>query len=135
MLCELPRNFKQSEVEPDMPKMGRRGDFSHFCSCRALARLRTQKQKFIHADTVLGAGSLKQTDFCVGKAQNAVNPFGLTSILTKLCEKSANEKLVRFTLTCLSRVVLDFCLPKHPNRYILKVRRNEFAALFMPIFL
>ena len=60
--------IKQSEVEPDMPKMGRRGDFSHFCPCRALARLRTQKQKFIHADTVLGAGSLKQTDFCVGKA-------------------------------------------------------------------
>jgi hypothetical protein len=60
--------IKQSEVEPDMPKMERRGDFSHFCPCRALARLRTQKQKFIHADTVLGAGSLKQTDFCVGKA-------------------------------------------------------------------
>ena len=26
-------HFKQSEVEPDMPKMGRRGDFSHFCPC------------------------------------------------------------------------------------------------------
>ena len=51
-----------------MPKMGRRGDFSHFCPCRALARLRTQKQKFIHADTVFGASSLKQNDFCVGKA-------------------------------------------------------------------
>ena len=62
------RLLKQSEVEPDMPKTGRRGDFSHFRPCRALARLRTQKQKFIHADTVLGAGSLKQTDFCVGKA-------------------------------------------------------------------
>ncbi len=78
MLLHAPPHFghinlkfhaiKQSEVEPDMPKMGRRGDFSHFCPCRALARLRTQKQKFIHADTVLGAGSLKQTDFCVGKA-------------------------------------------------------------------
>ena len=62
------RLLKQSGVEPDMPKTGRRGDFSHFCPCRALARLRTQKQKFIRADTVLGAGSLKQTDFCVGKA-------------------------------------------------------------------
>ena len=59
---------KQSGVEPDMPKTGRRGDFSHFCPCRALARLRTQKQKFIHADTVFGASSLKQNDFCVGKA-------------------------------------------------------------------
>ena len=60
--------LKQSGVEPDMPKTGRRGDFSHFCPCRALARLRTQKQKFIHADTVFGASSLKQNDFCVGKA-------------------------------------------------------------------
>jgi len=51
-----------------MPKMGRRGGFSHFYPCRALARLQAQKQKFIRADTVLGAGSLKQTDFCVGKA-------------------------------------------------------------------
>jgi len=51
-----------------MPKTGRRGDFSHFRPWRALARLRSQKQKFIHADTVFGASSLKQNDFCVGKA-------------------------------------------------------------------
>ena len=51
-----------------MPKMGRRGGFSHFRPCRALARLQAQKQKFIRADTVLGASSLKQADFCVGKA-------------------------------------------------------------------
>ena len=62
------RLLKQSGVEPDMPKTGRRGDFSHFCPCRALARLRSQKQKSIHADTVFGASSLKQNDFCVGKA-------------------------------------------------------------------
>lgn len=32
-----------------MPKMGRRGGFSHFRPCRALARLRAQKQKIIRA--------------------------------------------------------------------------------------
>jgi len=67
-VTRTPLCLKQSGVEPDMPKTGRRGDFSHFCPCRALARLRTQKQKFIHADTVFGASSLKQNDFCVGKA-------------------------------------------------------------------
>ena len=51
-----------------MTKMGRRGGFSHFYPCRALARLQAQKQKFIRADIVLGVSSLKQTDFCVGKA-------------------------------------------------------------------
>lgn len=39
----------------------------------------------------------------------------------------------------LSRVVLDFCPPKQMRiiraRYILKARRNEFAALFYADFL
>ena len=35
------------------------------------------------------------------KAQNAVNPNGLTSILTRQCEKSALKKRVRIILVCL----------------------------------
>ena len=67
-ITDFTPRFKQAGVEPDMPKTGRRGDFSHFRPWRALARLRSQKQKFILVDIVFGASSLKQNDFCVGKA-------------------------------------------------------------------
>uniref|UniRef100_UPI003FEF03B5 hypothetical protein n=1 Tax=Eubacterium sp. TaxID=142586 RepID=UPI003FEF03B5 len=71
-------------------------------------------------------------DFLQSKAQNAVNPFGLTSILTKLCEKSANEKLVRFTLACLcSRESNPICLKRDaaaPARFCC------IAALFECLF-
>ena len=35
------------------------------------------------------------------KAQNAVNPNGLTSILTRQCEKSALKKRIWIILACL----------------------------------
>ncbi|HIW86600.1 MAG TPA: hypothetical protein IAA48_08915, partial [Candidatus Eubacterium faecipullorum] len=38
-------------------------------------------------------------DFSSGKAQNAVNPFGLTSILTKHEGKSAHKKQFRIYLS------------------------------------
>ena len=91
-----------------MPKMGRRSDFSHFHPWRALARLQAQKQKFIHADTVFGASSLKQNDFCAGKAYNAVNPFGLTSILTQHTRKSL----------ALNHIVFDSRLLKKLNNFL-----------------
>ena len=40
-------------------------------------------------------------DFSLGKAQNAVNPFGLTSILTQHSGKSVHKKLIRIYLACL----------------------------------
>ncbi|MGN0534960.1 MAG: hypothetical protein ACI4IR_03045, partial [Eubacterium sp.] len=44
-----------------------------------------------------------ETDFLIGKAQNAVNPFGLTSILTQHSRKSVHKKLIRIYLACLKR--------------------------------
>ncbi len=51
-----------------MPKTGRRGGFSHFRPCRASARLRTQKQKFIHA--CLNSGRHFRKGFAVFDALN-----------------------------------------------------------------
>ena len=60
--------LKLPGVEPDVPKMRRRGAFSHFRPCRASARPRSQKQKSIRAAVIFGAGSFKLADFCAGKA-------------------------------------------------------------------
>ena len=38
-----------------------------------------------------------------GEAKNAVNPNGLTSILTRQCGKSALKKQVRIILACLGK--------------------------------
>ena len=47
------------------------------------------------------------------KAQNAVNPNGLTSILTRQCEKSTLKKRVRIILVCLNED-----MPKLTDGYI-----------------
>ena len=49
-------------------------------------------------------------DFLQSEAQNAVNPNGLTSILTRQCEKSTLKKRVRIILVCL--VWQDSNLPR-----------------------
>ena len=49
-------------------------------------------------------------DFLQSEAQNAVNPNGLTSILTRQCEKSTFKKRVRIILVCL--VWQDSKLPR-----------------------
>ena len=49
-------------------------------------------------------------DFLQSEAQNAVNPNGLTSILTRQCEKSTLKKRVWIILVCL--VLQDSNLPR-----------------------
>ena len=53
------------------------------------------------------------------KARNAVNPNGLTSILTRQCDKSACKKRIRITLACLSENHCPECL-KLDGCYFLK---------------
>ena len=65
-----------------MPKMGRRGGFSHFRPCRALARLRAQKQKIIRARLPTALDK---------KQPQSLKSFGVSALLK-------NQQIIPFSI-------------------------------------
>ncbi len=59
-------------------------------------------QKSNEKSSLSGQRIFSIADFWQDEAQNAVNPFGFTSILTKYWRKSAFKKLFRIILANLS---------------------------------
>ena len=57
--------------------------------CEASASLHPPHKTPHENQLILGRGFLCLADFYAERGKNAVNPVGLTSILTWLCEKSA----------------------------------------------
>jgi hypothetical protein len=75
-----------------------------------------------------------KADFWLCKAQNAVNPFGFTSILTQQRQKSACENRVRIRLLCLSRkggFCMQIVIVKSPKffggilRRVFKIKKGD----------
>ncbi|MBE6808567.1 MAG: hypothetical protein E7524_03760 [Ruminococcaceae bacterium] len=81
--ADMARTLRVEQIIRTRLKVVYFGAFYPIQSCKALALLRLTRIKIPQNLLTLRSKILKSEDFYSDEAQNAVNPDGLTSILTK----------------------------------------------------